>query len=154
MFKRKIYDKLLKWKQYSNGKSALLVEGARRIGKTTIVKEFGEKEYKDYLLIDFSVVSDDFKSIFNDLISIDDFFTKLFLSLRVPFLPKGSLIIFDEIQFCPKARQAIKALVADGRYHYIETGSLISIKENVKGILIPSEEETIQMYPMDYEELL
>lgn len=154
MFKRKIYSKLLKWKTESNGSSALLIEGARRIGKTTIVKEFGEKEYDEHLIIDFSIVSEDFKNIFDNLVSIDDFFTNIFLSLRIPVLPNGSLIVFDEIQFCPKARQAIKALVKDGRYHYIETGSLVSIKENVKGILIPSEEEAIQMYPMDYEEFL
>ena len=146
MFKRKIYSKLLKWKTESNGSSALLIEGARRIGKTTIVKEFGEKEYDKHLIIDFSVVSEDFKNIFNNLVSIDDFFTNIFLSLRIPVLPSGSLIIFDEIQFCPKARQAIKALVKDGRYHYIETGSLVLIKENVKGILIPLEEEALQMY--------
>lgn len=154
MFKRKIYDELLKWKRESNGESALLVEGARRVGKTTIVIEFAKNEYPSYYVIDFSIVSREFKKIFDNLLNIDDFFAKLFLELNIPHLPRGSLIIFDEIQFCPKARQAIKTLVADKRYHYIETGSLISIKENVKDILIPSEEKSIQMHPLDYEEFL
>ena len=154
MFKRKIYNELLNWKKTSNGSTALLIEGARRIGKTTLVEEFAKNEYTNYKLIDFSVASDDFKSNFNDLLNIEDFFSKLFLDLKISPLPKGGLIIFDEIQFCPKARQAIKHLVADGRYHYIETGSLVSIKENTADILIPSEEESIQMYPLDYEEFL
>lgn len=154
MFKRKIYQELLRWKKESNGKTALLIEGARRIGKTTVAEELGRKEYPAYFTIDFSIVSEDFKKTFDNLLNIDEFFSKLFLDLKIPHLPKGSLLIFDEVQFCPKARQAIKPLVADGRYHYIETGSLVSIKENVKNILIPSEEESIQMYPMDYEEFL
>ncbi|MBE6133952.1 MAG: ATP-binding protein [Erysipelotrichaceae bacterium] len=154
MFKRKIYQDLLKWKKESNGNSALLIEGARRIGKTTVAEELGKNEYPDFFTIDFSIVSEDFKKNFDNLLSVDDFFSKLFLDLGIHHLPVGSLIIFDEIQFCPKARQAIKRLVADGRYHYIETGSLVSIKENTSNILIPSEEETIQMYPMDYEEFL
>ena len=154
MFKRKIYQELLKWKKESNGKSALLIEGARRIGKTTVAEELGKNEYPAFFTIDFSIASDDFKKNFDSLLNLDDFFSKVFLDLRIPHLPLGSLLIFDEIQFCPKARQAIKRLVADGRYHYIETGSLVSIKENTSDILIPSEEETIQMYPMDYEEFL
>ena len=154
MFKRKIYDELLKWKKQSNGASALLIEGARRIGKTTVAEALGKNEYPAYFTIDFSIVSDEFKSLFDNLITLDTFFSKLFLELGIPHLPVGSLLIFDEIQFCPKARQAIKTLVADGRYHYIETGSLVSIKENTAGILIPSEEESIQMHPMDYEEFL
>lgn len=154
MFKRKIYQDLLKWKKESNGKSALLIEGARRIGKTTVAEELGKNEYPAYFTIDFSIVSEEFKENFNNLLNVDDFFSKLFLDLGIKHLPTGSLFIFDEIQFCPKARQAIKRLVADGRYHYIETGSLVSIKENTSDILIPSEEETIQMYPMDYEEFL
>lgn len=154
MFKRKIYNELIAWKNNSNGKSALLIEGARRIGKTTIAKEFGKKEYPAFYTIDFSIVSENFKQIFDDLSNIDEFFSKLFLSLKIPHLPYGGLLIFDEIQFCPKARQAIKHLVADGRYHYIETGSLVSIIEHTSNILIPSEEEKIQMYPMDYEEFL
>ncbi len=154
MFKRKIYDELLKWKRESNGSSALLIEGARRVGKTTVAIELGKNEYSKFHVIDFSIVSEDFKKNFDNLMNIDNFFSKLFLDLGIPHLPRGSLFIFDEIQFCPKARQAIKTLVADGRYHYIETGSLISIKENIVNILIPSEEESIQMYPLDYEEFL
>lgn len=154
MLKRKIYDDLLKWKKESKGSSALLIEGARRIGKTKIAEIFGENEFIAYKTIDFSVVSSDVKGCFDDLSKIDIFFEKLFLSLGINSLPKGSLLIFDEIQFCPKARQAIKTLVADGRYYYLETGSLVSIKENTSDILIPSEEESIQMYPMDYEEFL
>ena len=154
MFKRKIYDELVKWKKRSNGSSALLIEGARRIGKTTVAEEFGKNEYPAFCTIDFSIMSEDFKKNFESLFKIEEFFSKLFLDLGIPHLPIGSLLIFDEIQFCPKARQAIKKLVADGRYHYIETGSLVSIKENTADILIPSEEESIQMYPMDYEEFL
>lgn len=154
MFKRKIYDKLLSWKKRSNGSSALLIEGARRIGKTTVCEELGKNEYPRYKTIDFSIASNDFMKNFDNLMDIEEFFSKIFLDLKMSPLPKGSLIIFDEIQFCPKARQAIKTLVKDGRYHYIETGSLVSIKENTSTILIPSEEESIQMYPMDYEEFL
>ena len=154
MFKRKAYQELLRWKTQSNGKTALLIEGARRVGKTTIAEELGKKEYPAFHTIDFSVAADAFKKHFENLLNLDDFFAKLFLDLRISPLPAGSLLIFDEIQFCPKARQAIKTLVRDGRYHYIETGSLLSIKENTEDILIPSEEESIQMYPMDYEEFL
>ncbi len=154
MFKRKIYQELLKWKKEADGKTALLIEGARRVGKTTVVEELGKNEYPAYFTIDFSRVPEAFKKTFDNLLDLDEFFSKLFLDLKIPHLPKGSLLIFDEVQFCPKARQAIKALVADGRYHYIETGSLVSIKENVEDILIPSEEESIQMHPMDYEEFL
>ena len=155
VFKRKIYDKLLEWKNRSNGSTALLIEGARRIGKSTIAEELGKKEFPEYLIIDFSKASSSIIEVFDDgLVNMDDFFTNLFLSLGKPKPQIGSLIIFDEIQFCPKARQAIKSLVEDRRYYYIETGSLISIKENVKDILIPSEEERINMYPMDFEEFM
>lgn len=154
MFKRKIYQELLKWKHESNGSSALLIEGARRIGKTTVAEELGKNEYPAFFTIDFSIASEDFKKNFDNLFNLDEFFSKLFLDLKIPHLPYGSLLIFDEIQFCPKARQAIKRLVKDGRYHYIETGSLVSIKENTSDILLPSEEESIQMFPMDYEEFL
>ena len=154
MLDRKIYSKLLQWKNESNGGSALLIEGARRVGKTTVAEELGKNEYPAFQTIDFSKVSESFKSIFDDLLNIEDFFSKLFLALKINHMPKGSLFIFDEVQFCPKARQAIKTLVKDGRYHYIETGSLVSIKENTSNILIPSEEEPIQMFPMDYEEFL
>ena len=154
MLRRKIYEDLKKWKKESNGSSALLIEGARRVGKTKIAEYFGENEFPKYRTIDFSKESIDVLNCFNDLSDIEKFFEKLFLALRISALPKGSLLIFDEIQFCPKARQVIKSLVADGRYFYLETGSLVSIKENTLDILIPSEEENIQMYPMDYEEFL
>lgn len=151
-FKRKIYDKFLTWKKNSNGNSALLVEGARRIGKSTIVEEFGKNEYRTYILIDFTKVSDSVKALFDDLSDLNYLFLQLQLVFKKELHERDSLIIFDEVQFCPKARQSIKHLVADHRYDYIETGSLISIKKNVKDILIPSEEETLQMFPMDYEE--
>lgn len=151
-FKRKIYGKLLAWKETSNGNSALLVEGARRVGKSTIVEEFGKNEYRTYMLIDFTKVSDSVKALFDDLSDLNYLFLQLQLIFKKELHERDSLIIFDEVQFCPKARQAIKHLVADHRYEYIETGSLISIKKNVKDILIPSEEEPLQMFPMDYEE--
>lgn len=156
IFKRKIYSKLMNWKNECNGSKALLIEGARRIGKSTIVLEFAEKEYDDYLLIDFSIVSDAVKEYFVKYINdLDYLFMLLFSEFKVNNLPKRkSLIIFDEIQFCPNAREAIKHLVKDRRYDYIETGSLISIKENVEDILIPSEERQFKMFPMDFEEFL
>lgn len=153
MFERKIYKKLLAWKKEASGEKALLIEGARRIGKSTIAEEFGKREYKSYLLIDFNdvspVVIDAFEKYLNDL---DTFFLILSTEYNTTLYPRESLIIFDEIQQYPKARQSIKKLVSDGRYDYIETGSLISIRENVKGITIPSEERSICMYPMDFEE--
>lgn len=153
MFERKIYKKLLAWKKEASGDKALLIEGARRIGKSTIAEEFGKREYKSYLLIDFNdvspVVIDAFEKYLNDL---DTFFLILSTEYNTTLYPRESLIIFDEIQQYPKARQSIKKLVSDGRYDYIETGSLISIRENVKGITIPSEERSICMYPMDFEE--
>lgn len=154
-FKRKVYDKLIEWKKKSNGSTAMLIEGARRVGKSTIVKEFAENEYDDYIILDFSLESKEIRQNFEDNIGdLDAFFRNLFL-LKGKELPKRkAVIIFDEVQFFPIARQAIKHLVADGRYDYIETGSLISIKRNVKNILIPSEEEKIKMYPMDFEEFL
>ena len=154
VFQRKIYSKLKEWKESSKGKTALLIEGARRVGKTFVATTFAKNEFPQYTLIDFSLVNDKFKAIFNDLSNIENFFRDLFLALDHKPLRKGSLIIFDEVQFCPKARQAIKALVNDARYYYIETGSLVSIKENTKDILLPSEEEAIEMYPLDYEEFL
>ena len=153
MFKRKIYDKLLQWKKESSGEKALLIEGALRIGKSTIAEEFAKKEYKSYILVDFNDVSgviiDAFNRYLNDL---DTFFMILSTEYNKTLYPKESLIIFDEIQKFPKARQSIKKLVKDGRYDYIETGSLISIRENVKDITIPSEERKLKMYPMDFEE--
>lgn len=159
VFKRKIYDKLLEWKKNENGSTALLIEGARRVGKSTIVEEFGKREYKSYLLIDFTAASKETKALFEDLSDLDFIFTTLQLRYGVSLIPHESLIIFDEIQKCPLARQAIKYLVKDGRFHYIETGSLLGIKmkkrraENPEDkIQIPSEEHQISMYPMDYEE--
>ena len=154
MFKRKIYSKMLNWKQESDGKTALLIEGARRIGKSTVVEEFAKKEYESYILIDFAKASSDVKALFDDISDLNYLFLQLQLQYRVDLHERKSVIIFDEVQLCPKARQAIKALVEDHRYDYIETGSLISIKKNVKDILIPSEERRLNMYPMDYEEFL
>lgn len=152
MFKRKIYDKLLEWKKESDGHTALLVEGARRIGKSTVVEEFGKKEYESYILIDFAFAPQSVKDLFLDMSDLNYFFLQLQLQYHVDLAERKSLIIFDEVQFCPLARQAIKVLVKDYRYDYIETGSLISIKKNVQNILIPSEERKINMFPMDYEE--
>lgn len=152
MFKRKIYNKLKAWKAESEGKTALLIEGARRVGKSTLVEEFAKKEYKSYILIDFTIVPKSIKDLFDDISDLDYIFLQLQLQFKVDLFERDSLIIFDEVQSCPNARQAIKSLVQDHRYDYIETGSLISIKRNVKDILIPSEERKINMYPMDYEE--
>lgn len=154
MFKRKIYNKMQEWKKDSNGKTALLIEGARRIGKSTVVEEFAKNEYESYILIDFSRASKEIKELFEDVSDLDFLFLQLQLQYKVDLHERNSVIIFDEVQLCPTARQAIKALVADHRYDYIETGSLISINKNVKDILIPSEERKISMYPMDYEEFL
>lgn len=154
MFRRKIYDRLLQWKEESQGRTALLIEGARRVGKSTVVEEFGKREYESYILIDFSTASRTVKELFQDLSDLNFFFLQLQLQYRVDLTERRSLIIFDEVQLFPLARQAVKALVKDGRYDYIETGSLISIKKNIKDILIPSEERKISMYPMDYEEFL
>lgn len=153
--KRKIYEQLLAWKREANGKSALLIEGARRIGKSYIVTEFGKNEYETYLLIDFNSAPENVKKYFDDYLSdLDMLFQMLSLHYNVRLIPRKSLIIFDEVQMCPRARAAIKYLVADGRFDYIETGSLISIRRNVKDIVIPSEEKAISMYPMDFEEFL
>ena len=152
IFRRKIYNRLLKWKETSNGKSALLVQGARRIGKSTIVEEFARREYTSYILIDFTKCSQEVMDLFNDVSDLNYIFLRLQLIYNVRLKNRESLIIFDEVQFQPKARQSIKSFVADHRYDYIETGSLISIRKNTQKILIPSEEERINMYPMDYEE--
>ena len=154
MFKRKIYDKLLQWKKEWEGRTAVLIEGARRVGKSTVAEAFGRNEYDSYILIDFSIASQTVKELFYDLSDLNFFFLQLQLHYRTDLTPRKSLIIFDEVQLFPLARQAIKALVKDGRYDYIETGSLISIRKNVQNILIPSEERKISMYPMDYEEFL
>lgn len=152
VFKRKIYEKILKWKSESNGESALMIQGARRIGKSTIVEEFAKNEYSSYILIDFNKATEVVKSLFDDLMDLDFIFLQLQTIYNVILEKRKSVIIFDEVQKCPNARQAIKYLVQDGRYDYIETGSLISIRQNTKSITIPSEEEQIDMYPMDFEE--
>jgi len=152
VFRRKIYDKLLEWKKEADGRTALLVEGARRIGKSTVVEEFGKNEYESYILIDFAFAPQSVKELFADMSDLNYFFLQLQLQYQTDLVERKSLIIFDEVQFCPLARQAIKVLVKDRRYDYIETGSLISIKKNVQDILIPSEERKISMFPMDYEE--
>ena len=152
IFKRKIYSKLQEWKREENGKTALLVKGARRVGKSTIVKEFARNEYKSYMLVDFAKASAEVKSLFDDLNDLDHIFLRLQAIYNVVLEKRQSVIIFDEVQECPKARQAIKTLVGDHRYDYIETGSLISIRKKSQNIIIPSEETRIEMYPMDYEE--
>lgn len=152
--KRKIYDKILEWKQICNGSRALLIEGARRIGKSTVAEEIGRNEYKSYVLIDFNKASKKILECFDDLTNLDVFYQNIALEYNKRLYPRESLIIFDEIQKFPKARQAIKYLVADGRYDFIETGSLISIKENVEHITLPSEERKIKMYPVDFEEFM
>ncbi len=154
IFKRKIYNTIADWKQSSNGKTALLIKGARRVGKSTIVKEFAEKEYKSSIIIDFARASSEILDLFNDMHDLDFFFFRLQQVFGVQLFQRESVIVFDEVQLCPKARQAVKFLVADGKYDYIETGSLISIRKHTKDILIPSEERRINMYPMDYEEFL
>ena len=151
-FKRKVYDKLLEWKKLYSDRYAVLLEGARRVGKSTIAESFARNEYKSYILIDFSKTTNKILECFDDIGNLNIFFLRLQAEVGITLYEHDSLIIFDEVQLFPKARQAIKHLVADGRYSYLETGSLISIKKNVKDILIPSEEMKIQVYPMDYEE--
>lgn len=155
IFKRKIYDKLLEWKNLSVGGSAAFLEGARRIGKSTIVEEFAKNEYDDYMILDFAREGKDIRENFiENMDHLDVFFRNLFLLKGKDLTGERCVIIFDEVQMFPQARQAIKYLVADGRYDYIETGSLISIRKNVQDILIPSEEYRIKMFPMDFEEYL
>lgn len=154
VYKRKIYNEILEWKEKRSDKYALLIKGARRVGKSTIAKEFARKEFKSYVLIDFAHTSKEIIGLFDDMYNLDFFFLQLQQFTGIRLYEKESVIIFDEVQLFPKARQAIKYLVADGRYKYIETGSLLSIKRNTKDILIPSEEHKISMYPMDFEEFL
>mgnify|MGYP002509428597 CR=1 FL=1 len=155
IFERKLYRKLQEWKRLSEGSSAVLIEGARRIGKSTVAQEFAKNEYEDYLIIDFARAGVELKNNFEQNIGeMDIFFRNLFLLTGKVLPERRSVIIFDEVQLFPLARQAIKYLVADGRYDYIETGSLISIRQNVKNILIPSEEYKLKMFPMDFEEFL
>ena len=153
--RRKIYDKLLQWKQEKNGKTALMIEGARRVGKSYIAQEFARNEYDSYILIDFSKAPARVKGWFDEYLEdIPTLLQNIQLHYKKQLTPRRSLIIFDEVQKCPRAREAIKALVEDGRFDYLETGSLISIKKNVENIVIPSEEDGIDMYPMDFEEFL
>lgn len=151
-FERKAYQKLLEWKEKYADKYAVILEGERRVGKSTIAENFAQNEYKSYILIDFSKASANILECFDDMGNLNVFFLRLQAETGTTLYEHESLIIFDEVQLFPKARQAIKHLVADGRYSYLETGSLISIRKNVKDILIPSEEMKIQVYPMDYEE--
>lgn len=152
IFRRKIYDRMLQWKQEEQGQTALLIEGVRRVGKSTIAETFAQNEYRSYILIDFNKASKEIKGLFDDLSSLDFIFLKLQANYGVQLYERESVIVFDEVQKCPLARQAIKYLVEDGRYDYIETGSLISIRKNTKDITIPSEEERLQLHPMDFEE--
>ncbi len=152
MFRRKIYKTLLDWKNTSQGKTALLIEGARRVGKSTIAAEFARNEYRSHIIIDFSRASRAVRDLFDDMSDLDYLFLQLQLQYNVRLFERDSLIVFDEVQLCPNARQAIKHLVADGRYDYLETGSLLSIRKNIEGIVLPSEERKVPMRPMDFEE--
>ena len=152
VFKRKIYDEMLQWKQSKQGKTALLIKGARRVGKSTIAEEFAKREYDSYIAIDFADAKKNVWEALEHISDRDDFFMRLQFIFGVKLYERRSVIIFDEVQKCPEARQAIKYLVKDGRYDFIETGSLLSIKKNVQNIVIPSEETRLTMYPMDYEE--
>ena len=152
IFKRKIYDELLQWKRTDEGRTAVLIQGARRVGKSTIAEEFATNEYETHILVDFAACSTEIRDLFNDVSDLNRIFMRLQLEYAVELKERKSVIIFDEVQLAPKARQAIKYLVKDGRYDYMETGSLISIRKNVRDILIPSEEVKLHMFPMDYEE--
>lgn len=152
IFKRKLYDRMLDWKRTRNGSTALLVKGARRVGKSTLVEEFAKKEYRSHILIDFADAPSALWEAVDNISDRNDFFTRIQFIYGVRLYERQSVVIFDEVQKCPKAREAIKYLVKDHRYDYIETGSLLSIKKNTKGIVIPSEETRLTMYPMDYEE--
>lgn len=151
-YKRKLYNAMLKWKSERNGDTALLIQGARRVGKSTIAEEFARNEYKSYILIDFSKVSKEVSDLFNDISDLNYLFIRLQFIYQIPLYERESVIIFDEVQLQPLARQAIKHLVKDHRYDYIETGSLISVRSRSRDILVPSEETKVDMYPMDYEE--
>ncbi|WP_296121925.1 ATP-binding protein [uncultured Porphyromonas sp.] len=153
--RRKLYDRLKAWKEQSRGESALMIDGARRVGKSYLVEEFAKREYKSYILIDFNRVSEEVKGLFDQYLDhLDMFFLYLSNYAQTPLYERESLIIFDEVQLYPRARAAIKYLVADRRYDYIETGSLVSIKRNVADIVIPSEEEQVKLHPIDFEEFL
>ena len=151
-FRRKLYDEMLRWKQQRNGSTALLIRGARRVGKSTLVAEFAKNEYDTHVIIDFSNASKQINALFEDMMDLDLFFFQLQNILNVRLVERKSVIIFDEVQLQPLARQAIKHLVKDGRYDYIETGSLLSIRKNVAGIVLPSEESKLTLNPMDFDE--
>ncbi len=152
IFRRKLYEKMLQWKQERDGQTALLIKGARRVGKSTLAEEFAKREYESYLMIDFTEAAQEVKDMFEDISNLDDLLLQLQYYYNVRLTPRKSVIIFDEVQDCPKARQAIRKLVKDHRFDYIETGSLISIRKNTKKIRIPSEETRLTLCPMDYEE--
>ena len=152
IFKRKLYDKMLEWKRERDGKTALLIKGARRVGKSTLAEEFARQEYESYIMIDFTEAAQEVKDLFKDISDLDNVLFQLQYHYNTRLTPRKSVIIFDEVQDCPLARQAIKKMVKDHRYDYIETGSLISIKKNTEKIRIPSEETRLEMCPMDYEE--
>lgn len=154
IYRRKLYTEMLRWKESDKGTTALLIKGARRVGKSTIAEEFAKNEYASCILIDFVNCSQEVRDMWNDISDLDFIFLRLQVIYGVSLKERNSVFIFDEVQNCPRARQAIKYLVKDGRYDYIETGSLLSIRQNVKGISIPSEEKEITLYPMDYEEFL
>lgn len=155
MLKRKIYDALVAWKKNANGATAMMIDGARRVGKSYIAEAFAKAEYKSYILIDFGKAPKDVRDLFvNDSADLDLFFAKLAAYYSTVLYKRESLIIFDEVQQYPRARQLIKYLVADGRYDYLETGSLIRLKKNVQDIIIPSEEDHVEMFPLDFEEFL
>lgn len=154
IFKRKLYDEMLRWKRERQGQSALLIKGARRVGKSTLVEDFAKREYQSYILIDFSQENKAINALFDDMSNLDYFFLRLQQETNKTLHERNSVIIFDEVQLLPLARQAIKHLVKDGRYDYIETGSLLTLKKNVQNILIPSEETRLTLYPLDFEEFL
>lgn len=154
IFRRKLYNKMLRWKEDRHGESALLIKGARRVGKSTLVEEFARREYRSYIMIDFSVRNNTVDAIFKDMSDLDFFFMRLQQEMNVTLHERESVIVFDEVQLQPLARQAIKHLVKDGRYDYIETGSLLTLKKNVQNIIIPSEETRLTLYPLDFEEFL
>ena len=152
VFKRKLYSLMLQWKEEKKGATALLIKGARRVGKSTLAEQFAKNEYESYLLIDFSEASAEVRNLFNDISNLDSIFMRLQFIYDVALTPRKSVVIFDEVQDCPMARQAIRKLVKDRRFDYIETGSLLSIRKNTKDIRIPSEETRLTLYPLDYEE--
>ena len=155
IIKRKLYSELLEWKNNRKGKTAILIKGARRTGKSYLCEQFAKNEYKSYVIIDFANISNEIRNLFEgDTSDINKFLSELQILTHTTFYDRETVIIFDEVQMFPKARQLIKYLVANNKYDYIETGSLLSIRKNVKDIVIPSEEEDKYLYPLDFEEFL